>query len=67
MNRLGDQCRKRVGKAFRKKLGMFNYKVKEYGIKKIRSPGSVPLDVKLRYMKVFIIQEERRPSLYDEA
>lgn len=67
MNRLGDQCRKRVGLAFRKKLGMFNYKVKEPGVKKIRNPGAVPLDVKVRYLKVIYLQAERRSPLFDET
>jgi hypothetical protein len=54
MNRLLDQCRirKGIGKEFRKRLGMFNYKVKEYGVKKIKSPGVIPLEVKVRLMKV---------------
>ena len=32
---------------------MFNFKVKEYGIKKIRQPGAIPLEVKLKYMRVW--------------
>ena len=52
MDRLAAQCRKRMGKKFRKSLGMFNYKVKEYGIKKIRQPGAVPLDLKVKYLRV---------------
>lgn len=51
MDRLGALCRKRMGKTFRKRLGMFNYKVKEYGVKKIKSPGVIPLDVKLKYLR----------------
>lgn len=41
-----------MGKTFRKTLGMFNYKVKEYGIKPIRNPGAIPLDIKLKYLRV---------------
>lgn len=53
MNRLLDQCRRKgSGKAFRKQLGMFNHKVKEYGMRPIRSPGVIPLDVKVKLLKV---------------
>ena len=52
MDRLLDQCRKRMGKSFRKSLGMFNYKVKEYGIGKIRKPGVIPLDTYLKHKRV---------------
>lgn len=31
---------------------MFNNKVKEYGVKKLKNPGAIPVDVKVRLMKV---------------
>jgi hypothetical protein len=52
MNVLGDLARRRTGLTFRKKLGMFNYKVKSYGLGRVRKPGVIPLNLKVRYLEV---------------
>jgi hypothetical protein len=51
MDRLGALCRGR-GRSFRKSLGMFNFKVKEQGIKPIRKPGAIPLQTKVKLLRV---------------
>lgn len=48
-NALADTCRKRFGLSFRKRLGVYNYKVKPASYYK--NPHSVPLEVKERYKK----------------
>lgn len=50
MNLLVDFMRKKPGRSFRKKLGVFNYKVKD-GLKEHKKPGVIPLAIKQRLLK----------------
>ena len=41
MEALADACRKRMGKTFRKKLGIMSYKFKD-GLTEHKKPGVIP-------------------------
>lgn len=52
MKRLESLIRKRRGKSFRKKLGIYNYKITDKWIKKHKRPDQVPLKTKIDLLKV---------------
>lgn len=52
MKRLESSVRRRMGKSFRKKLGIFNYKITDKWIKKHKRPDQVPLKTKIELLKV---------------
>ena len=50
MNCLLDFMRKKPGRSFRKRLGVFNYKVQD-GLKQHKKPGLIPIELKQKLLK----------------
>ena len=68
MERIAQLSRRRMGKSYRKRLGMFNYKVKTYGIRKIKKPDQVPLEEKVKLLKVSnSLMNKIQPEIRGEA
>lgn len=52
MNRLQSALRRKRGKTFRKKLGIFNHKINDKWIRKHKRPDQVPVQTKMTLLKV---------------
>lgn len=52
MDRVSQMARRRQGKSFRKRLGVFNYKVTSYTYTNHKKAGVIPLETRVKLMEV---------------